>query len=124
MNFFLPSQKLQEKIRRGSRVTKRYDRAQTSYHRVLASPQVPSALKQRLREQYESLNPAQLYRNLCRLQEQLLRLNAQKQSARAVDGAGPDGKACGFPTGPWKPPAAVPTPPTTPAIVHSPEGKI
>jgi len=114
VNFFLPSQKLQEKIRRGSRVTKRYDRAQTSYHRVLASPQVPSALKQRLREQYESLNPAQLYRNLCRLQEQLLRLNAQKQSARAVDGAGPAGKAKRFPTGSWKTPAEFPTPPTAP----------
>jgi len=88
VNFFLPSHKLQEKVRRGSRVTKRYDRAQTPYQRVLASAHLPEDLKQRLRRQYESLNPAQLYRNLCHLQEELFRLNARKPSARAVDGAG------------------------------------
>ena len=37
VNFFLPSQKLQEKVRRGSRVAKRYSPARTPYQRVLES---------------------------------------------------------------------------------------
>jgi hypothetical protein len=35
-NFFSPQQKLTEKHREGAKVTKRYDRAQTPYQRVLA----------------------------------------------------------------------------------------
>ena len=45
VNFFLPSQKLQEKIRQGSRMTKRYDRAQTPYRRLLDSTQLSKQAK-------------------------------------------------------------------------------
>jgi len=38
VNFFLPSQKLRQKIRHGSRVTKHYHPARTPYQRLLESP--------------------------------------------------------------------------------------
>ena len=72
VNFFLPSLKLKEKVRQGSRVTKRYHPPRTPYQRVLASNQVSEEDKQRLRQQYLQLNPAQLHRDIRRLQEQLL----------------------------------------------------
>jgi hypothetical protein len=112
VNFFLPSQKLVEKIRQGSRVTKRYDKARTPYRRVLESNQVPETCKKKLRDQYQKLNPAELHRHILRLQEALLHQGKRKRRAAAVDGAGPDGKAYGFPTGPWKTPAEFPTPTT------------
>lgn len=112
VNFFLPSLKLKEKIRRGSRVQKRYHPAQTPYQRVLDSPEVNATCKQQLRAQYQELNPAELDRQIRRLQEKLW--SGQKPNRRppAVDGAVPDGKALRFPTGPWKTPAEFPTPPT------------
>lgn len=115
VNFFLPSQKLKEKIRHGSRVQKRYDQARTPYRRVLESPHVSAGCKKRLRAQYQQLNPAELYRNIRRLQEKLLKLNAKKRDGQAVDGVVPVGKARRFPTGTWKTPQEFPTPPTTPA---------
>ncbi len=63
INFFLPSMKLVVKTRHGSRVTKRYDRPQTPYARVLASPTVNDHLKDQLRTLYATLNPAALSRS-------------------------------------------------------------
>lgn len=70
-NFFLPSMKLQEKIRDGARVHKRYDLPKTPYRRILESPKVPRAVKERLRRRYEQLNPAALHRQIRKLQKQL-----------------------------------------------------
>ncbi|HEX7295096.1 MAG TPA: transposase family protein [Pyrinomonadaceae bacterium] len=81
-NFFQPTMKLQSKERVGSKVIKRYDRAQTPYQRVLATAQVNAAAKQRLREKYKTLNPAALKRRLMRLQEQLLKSTASMKPAR------------------------------------------
>ena len=103
VNFFLPSQKLQEKIRQGSRVTKRYDRAQTPDRRLLDSTQLSKQAKAELRRRFRRLNPAQLHREIVRLQEKLVALQTRKR--RGVEGAGSDGKAQGgFPTAPWKTP--------------------
>ena len=74
--------KLKEKIRTGSKVTKKYDKAKTPYRRVLASPDVSAQDKQKLKAQYAKLNPAQLKRQITRLQQKLLRLNAMKKSPR------------------------------------------
>jgi hypothetical protein len=112
VNFFLPSHKLKEKTRQGSRVQKRYYPALTPYQRVLDSKQVSGACKQKLRTQFLELNPAQLDRNIRRLQEKLLYLKPKTRRVGAVDGAAPDGKASSFPTGSWKTPAEFPTPPT------------
>jgi len=112
VNFFLPSQKLVEKTRQGSRVTKRYDTARTPYRRVLESEQVPESCKKKLRAQYQKLNPAELHRHILGFQEALLHQGKQKRRAAAVDGAVPRGKASSFPTGTWKTPAEFPTPTT------------
>jgi len=119
VNFFLPSQKLKEKTRRGSRVQKRYHQARTPYRRVLDSKQVPEHYKEKLRAQYQKLNPAQLHRNILRIEEALLYQGKQKWRATAVDGAVPRGKASGFPTGTWKTPAEFPTPTTAPTTTTS-----
>lgn len=112
VNFFLPSQKLLEKTRQGSRVKKRYDRARTPYQRVLESEQVTKDCKKKLRCQYQQLNPAELQRQIRRLEQELLYRATQKRRAPAVDGAAPVGKASSFPTDAWKTPAEFPTPTT------------
>lgn len=81
-NFFQPTMKLKSKERVGSKVTKRYDGAQTPYQRVLAAAQVSEAEKQRLRAKYKTLNPAALKRKLMRLQERLLKSTASLKPAR------------------------------------------
>ena len=53
-NFFQPTMKLQSKERVGSKVTKRYDRAQTPYQRVLAAVQVSEAEKATLAGQVQN----------------------------------------------------------------------
>jgi hypothetical protein len=70
-NFFQPTMKLQSKERLGSKVVKRYDRAQTPYQRVQTAAGVSQAAKERLRDTYLLLNPAALKRKLMRLQDRL-----------------------------------------------------
>jgi len=81
-NFFQPTMKLKAKERVGSKVTKRYDEAQTPYHRVLAAAQISKAEKERLRAQYKTLNPAALKRKLMRLQERLMKSTASQKAVR------------------------------------------
>jgi len=69
-NFFQPSLKLVEKTRNGARVHKRYDTAKTPTQRVLASPEGAEGAKALLREQFLTLNPLELLRQIERLQEQ------------------------------------------------------
>lgn len=59
-NFFCPSVKLVEKKRVASKTIKRYDMPKTPYQRVLESPEVSSARKQALKEQFGNLNPFRL----------------------------------------------------------------
>jgi hypothetical protein len=83
-NFFQPSMKLIEKIRIGSKVTKKYDKAQAPYQRVLACPDVSDTDKRRIRAVYAKLNPAALNRRLTKLQHKLLQLNAMKHRGSAA----------------------------------------
>jgi hypothetical protein len=80
-NFFQPTMKLKSKERVGSKVIKRYDRAQTPYQRVLAA-QVSEPEKERLRAKYKTLNPAALKRKLMRLQERLMKSAASTKAVR------------------------------------------
>jgi hypothetical protein len=82
-NHFLPVQKLISKRRIGSKVKKKYDKAQTPYHRVLASPTLALANKKKLMKVHSDLNPAQLKREIVKLQEKLARLPASNQSRNA-----------------------------------------
>ena len=81
-NFFQPTMKLIKKTRVGSKVTKKYDKAQTPYRRVLVSTYVSEQDREKLKRLYAQLNPAGLKRQITRLQQKLLRLNAAKKSSR------------------------------------------
>ena len=84
VNFFMPSMKLVEKVRDGAKVTKRYDKAQTPYQRVLASPHVSRAAKAKLRKHYATLNPAVLKRELEAIQKRLAKLAVRRHNADAT----------------------------------------
>jgi hypothetical protein len=87
-NFFQPSMKLQSKERHGARVTKKYDQARTPYQRLLDSSFITEETKRQLRARYRLLNPAQLKRQIERLQRKLLAtvvstaLTRKRQSAK------------------------------------------
>ena len=74
LNFFQPVMVLLEKMREGAKVKKRYDRAQTTYQRVLDSPDVPEEVKARLRQLYLTLNLAALLRQIEARQQALWKL--------------------------------------------------
>lgn len=77
-NFFQPVMKLLEKIRVGSKVTKKYDKAQFPYKRVLLSPDVSKKDKKQLRSEYRRLNPAELKRMMENLQTRLFNVASDK----------------------------------------------
>ena len=82
VNYFQPVRKLIQKERFGSRIKERYDIAQIPYHRILSSPHIPDEIKMKLERLYDKLNPAQLKREITRLQNELYRLSALKQNYR------------------------------------------
>ena len=71
-NFFQPSMKLKSKERHGARVKKKYHEARTPYQRLLDSSFISEETKRQLRARYRLLNPAQLKRQIERLQQKLL----------------------------------------------------
>ena len=81
-NYFQPVVKLVLKTRTGSKVTKKYDEARTPYRRVLESKYINDKIKEELKVQYDSLNPADLKRKISRLQDKLLKLNVLKSKVR------------------------------------------
>jgi hypothetical protein len=81
-NFFQPVMKLLSKERDGARVRKKYDKAQTPYQRILASTKVEKRKKERLKVSYQNLNPAQLKREITRLQNQLIELATKRNAER------------------------------------------
>lgn len=73
-NYFQPSQKLIAKHRLGSKVRKTYDAAQTPCQRLLSRRDIPKDTKVLLRQNLNSLNPAQLLRNIHNLISELYNL--------------------------------------------------
>ena len=82
VNYFQPVLKLVSKIRVGSKVTKKYDKAKTPFRKVLDSEHVDDKIKESLKREYDSLNPAELKRKIARLQDKLLKLNTLKQKVK------------------------------------------
>lgn len=80
-NFFQPSMKLKEKVREGGKIRRKYDEPRTPYQRVMESKQMPAAAKHQLKAQYESLNVAQLHREVEVLRDRLFDLGKAKNSA-------------------------------------------
>ena len=72
-NFFQPVMKLVRKERHGAKVKKTYDAPKTPYRRLLALPGIAKAQRRQLDAQYAQLNPAQLERDITRLQQRLIR---------------------------------------------------
>jgi Integrase core domain len=89
VNFFQPSFKLKEKRREGAKVIKRYHAPSTPYERALRHPKVPAAVKQRMREQYRTLNPVALLADIRAAQEELgNRIDRRAGNARCQPLAG------------------------------------
>jgi len=59
-NFFIPSVKLIEKRRNGSKIIRVHDKPQTPYQRLIQSEHVDDDIKLRLAELYVTLNPVKL----------------------------------------------------------------
>jgi len=78
----MPVVKLKSKTRTGSKVTKKYDMAKTPFRRVLESKYIDDKIKAKLEKQYDMINPAELKRNISKLQDKLLKLNVLKQKVR------------------------------------------
>jgi hypothetical protein len=77
INFFLPSVKCVEKVRRRSRTVRKYDKAQTAYARVLVHPDIAEDTKEKLRQKYDKLNPVILKQKCDRIIEKLLKIRSR-----------------------------------------------
>ena len=74
VNFFQPSFKLAEKSREGAQVTKRYHPPQTPCERLLAHDATSDAVKSKLREVADTLDPLQLLEEIRSMQSHLVGL--------------------------------------------------
>lgn len=72
VNFFQPSFKLAEKSREGAHVTKRYHAPQTPCERLLAHEATSDAVKAKLREVTDALDPLQLLEEIRAMQSHLV----------------------------------------------------
>jgi len=73
VNFFQPSAKLIEKQRNGAKVTKRYEKPQTPYKRVLADTHISDTVKEGLKQTFQEINPAQLMQDMQKVKNKLER---------------------------------------------------
>lgn len=60
VNFLHPVRKLTEKVRRGARITRRYDGALTPYRRLLASGVLPRKTERQLTLRWAAVDPLRL----------------------------------------------------------------
>lgn len=63
-NFFMPSVKLKDKKREGSKIIKVHDSPKTPFQRVLESKHVKPDVKEQLQNQFKTLNPFKLRRTI------------------------------------------------------------
>ena len=77
-NYFQPSMKLVGKERDGAKVKKTYDKAKTPYRRLLTYETISRSSKDKLKEEYLSLNPAKLNREIESLRRKLYQVNRRK----------------------------------------------
>jgi hypothetical protein len=75
-NFFLPSQKLIEKVKddQGRVVRRKYDKAKTPYQRLLEAEDIDPKTKERVRKIYAKLNLVELRKESNKIQKQLYRM--------------------------------------------------
>jgi len=63
-NFFIPSVKLIQKVRVGSKIIKKYDKPKTPFQRLMESDYIDQKTKDELKKQLESLNPFELQKRM------------------------------------------------------------
>ena len=81
-NFFLPSMKLIEKTRMGSKVIKKYDKPETPYRRIINSDTVSEEVKDKIRKTYEELNPFLIKKQIDKLTQELWKAYDKKMKER------------------------------------------
>lgn len=81
-NYFQPLRKLIKKERVGAKVKKTYDAPRTPYRRVMEIPEIPDKTKETLTRLYNQINPAQLKREMEKLQNKLIDLSVKKKRLR------------------------------------------
>ena len=89
MNLFQPSVKLVRKVRRGSRLTRRYDRPQTPLDRLVASGAGDPAQTAALQQLRDRLDPFALAEMIDRKLRRIYRLANRRQSPRPVSTSTP-----------------------------------
>jgi hypothetical protein len=80
-NFFNPQQKLISKIRKGAKVSKKYDTAATPNQRAQRHDKISKKSKAVLTKTYKDLNPAAIQRQIQALTAELLTLTTAKSAA-------------------------------------------
>ena len=88
MNFFQPCLKLTHKERIGAKVKKQYDKAKTPYQRLLDSGMLTADQAEALKVQYESINPAQIWRDLGKAKERLWKATKVRIESEATNASG------------------------------------
>jgi hypothetical protein len=78
-NHFQPVMKMIEKTRVGGRVKKKYDKPRTPYQRVLDFSHEEEGRKEELTQEHLRLNPAELKRQITRLQDKLRKIGLEKR---------------------------------------------
>lgn len=84
VNFFQPTAKLKGKVRRGARIIKRYDRAQTPYRRLLGSGVLTKQQQTALDGVYQNLNPVRLRQEIQDALQALWKLADQPREVTPV----------------------------------------
>ena len=79
-NHWQPTLKLIAKERDGAKVTKRYDRAQTPYRRVLAAADLSPAARARLEQEHTRQGPRAVWRELDAARQVLWRLDVRSEA--------------------------------------------
>lgn len=70
-NFFQSVMRLKEKVRNGTKLTRRYDKPKTAYQRVLADTTIEKTVKERLQQRFRRLNPKKLLMEITALGRKL-----------------------------------------------------
>jgi hypothetical protein len=89
VNFFQTSFKLADKQTRGSQVTRRYHAPATPCERLLGSPEMPEAIKERLRNVFDQLDPIRLLEEIRTMQGRLATMS-DGGAVVMLDGAEPN----------------------------------
>lgn len=81
-NFFQPVIKLISKERVGGKIYRKYEGAKTPYQRVMESEEISAEIKKEIEKIYESLNPAQLKRDIEMKLDRLYKSYQKKNNSR------------------------------------------